>query len=188
VTVHRPDVTAIVLAGGRSTRFGGADKLAADVGGRSLLAGVLRAAQSLTPQVVVVGPERPDVPRWVVRVREEPAYAGPLAAVVAALPHVDGAVAVVLAGDLIDPSPAFDPLLAALEGDESLDGAVVVDREGRRQPLLAAYRVAALRTSLAGLDPVGRAASRLLDGLTVAEVRDLGTWSRDVDAPDDLPR
>ena len=46
-------VTGIVLAGGRSTRFGG-DKLAAEIGGRPLLHLAIEAVAGVVDEVVVV--------------------------------------------------------------------------------------------------------------------------------------
>jgi len=64
---------------------------------------------------------------------------------------------------------------------------VAVDASGRRQPLLAAYRVVPLLGGVSGVDPVGRAAGELLDCLHTIEVPDDGTSTRDIDTPDDLP-
>jgi molybdopterin-guanine dinucleotide biosynthesis protein A len=187
MTSGPPRIAALVLAGGRSRRFG-SDKLAAEVDGRPLLDAALGTAlEAADAQVVVVGPvDRPLPPRVLVT-REEPAYAGPFAAVAAGLELVDADVVVVLAGDLVDPAPAVPALLAALADDAHADAAVVIDAGGRRQPLLAAFRVTPLRGCVVGVDPDGRAAGELLDGLRVVEVADPGAWSRDVDSPDDLP-
>jgi molybdopterin-guanine dinucleotide biosynthesis protein A len=183
-----PRTAAIVLAGGRSRRFGG-DKLATEVDGRPLLDRALHVAlASADAQVVVVGPEEREVPEGVLVTREEPAYAGPFAAVAAGLELVDAEVVLVLAGDLLDPAAAVTDLLAALARDPHADAAVVVDAGGRRQPLLSAFRVVPLRGCVVGVDTDGRAASELLDGLRVVELRDPGPWSRDVDSPADLPR
>jgi molybdopterin-guanine dinucleotide biosynthesis protein A len=98
----------------------------------------------------------------------------------------DAAIVLVLAGDLVDPSPAVPALLAALATHPGAGGAVVVDGEGRRQPLLAAYRSEALRAVLAAGPVEGRSMRDLLAGLDVVEVVDGGAWSRDVDRPEDL--
>jgi molybdopterin-guanine dinucleotide biosynthesis protein A len=182
-----PRVAALVLAGGRSRRFG-SDKLAAEVAGRPLLDAALDAALGAADaQVVVVGPVERDLPTRVLVTREEPAYAGPFAAVAAGLELVDADVVLVLAGDLLDPAPAIPALLAALTREPHADAAVLVDSDGRRQPLLAAFRVTPLRGCIVGVDTTGRAASELLDGLHVVEVADDLGWSRDVDTPGDLP-
>jgi len=183
-----PDrVSAIVLAGGRSRRFG-SDKLDAQIEGRPLLDASIEAAVAVsTAQVVVVGPAERSLPAGVLVTREEPAYAGPFAAVAAGLELVDAEVVLVLAGDLVDPAPAIPALLEALGAAPHADATVVLDAEGRRQPLLAAFRVLPLRGCVSGVDTDGRAASELFDGLHVIEVHDPAAWSRDIDTPDDLP-
>ncbi len=182
-----PTVAAIVLAGGRSSRYG-SDKLLVEIDGRSLLDRVVLAASAAASAVVVVGDVSGPLPPGVRVTREEPAYAGPFAAVAAGMLLVDAEVVLVLAGDLLDPAPAIGPLLDALAAHPHADAAVVVDRDGggRRQPLLAAFRVLPLRGCIAGVDSVGRPASALFDGLHVVEVADPAQWSRDVDTPADL--
>jgi molybdopterin-guanine dinucleotide biosynthesis protein A len=187
MTLAAPRVAALVLAGGRSRRFG-SDKLATPVAGRPLLDAALDAAVSAADaQVVVVGPVERPLPPGVLVTREDPAYAGPFAAVAAGLELVDADVVLVLAGDLLDPAPAIPVLLDALASAPRADAAVLVDEHGRRQPLLAAFRVLPLRGCVVGVDTDGRAAGELLDGLRLVEVLDAVGWSRDVDAPDDLP-
>ena len=76
----------IILAGGRATRLGGADKPGLVVGGRTLLAAVVAAGtEAGAGRVVVVGPDRPDIAddggAAAVRfVREEPPGSGPVPA------------------------------------------------------------------------------------------------------------
>jgi molybdopterin-guanine dinucleotide biosynthesis protein A len=178
-------VAAIVLAGGRSRRFG-ADKLTVDVHGVPLLRHSVDAAVGLGAQVVVVGPAGPGLPAAVTVVREDPPYAGPYAAVAAGLGAVDpdAEVVLVLAGDLVDPGALLPALLAAVAA--GAEAAVARDASGRRQPLLAAYRIGPLLAGVAGVDPVNRAAGELLDGLHVVEVVDPAAHARDIDTPADL--
>jgi molybdopterin-guanine dinucleotide biosynthesis protein A len=180
-------LAAIVLAGGRSLRFG-SDKLAADVGGTPLLRHSVDAALALGASVVVVGPAHDGLPDGVTVVREDPPLSGPYSAVSAGLAALDlhAEVVLVLAGDLVDPGALLPALLVALRTAGGAEAAVAVDTAGRRQPLLAAYLVGPLRGGVSGVDPANRAASELLDGLTVVEVPDDGTHTRDIDTLDDL--
>jgi molybdopterin-guanine dinucleotide biosynthesis protein A len=192
--ISRAHVAAVVLAGGRSSRFG-SDKLAVDVGGRPLVQHAIDAARTVCDRVVVVGPASAVLPDDVRVVREDPPLSGPYAAVAAGLAALDADVDVliVLAGDLVDPAPVLARLLDALRGPRHgadtvvPEAAVAVDSDGRRQPLLAAYRVDPLIAGMAGVDAYGRAAYALLDGLRVVDVIDDVGSSRDVDTPADLP-
>ena len=180
-------LAAIVLAGGRSKRFGG-DKLETVVHGTPLVRHSVDAALAIGASVVVVGPEHDGLPAGVVTVREDPPLSGPYAAVAAGLAaiDVDAEIVLVLAGDLVDPAPILPRLLEALRGAGGAEVAVAVDASGLRQPLLAAYRVVPLLGGVSGVDPVGRAASELLDGLHAIEVHDDAESTRDIDTRDDL--
>ena len=180
-------VAAVVLAGGGARRFG-ADKLEARLGTARLLDRALETVTAVgASPVVVVGPPRDGLGPHVTVVREDPPGTGPVAGLAAGLAVVgEVAIVLVLAGDLVAPAPAVPELLAALAAHPGADGAVVVDVEGRRQPLLAAYRVDALRSALAAAPAEGRSLRDLLAGLHVEEVVDGGGWSRDVDRPEDL--
>jgi molybdopterin-guanine dinucleotide biosynthesis protein A len=103
--VSAPRVTAIVLAGGRSSRFGG-DKLAADVEGRRLLHRAIDAVAGIAAEiVVVVGPEAPEpalpdaTPVPVGIARDAVTGRGPLAGVAAGLAAAGGELALVVGGD-----------------------------------------------------------------------------------------
>ncbi|GAB2697044.1 NTP transferase domain-containing protein [Thalassiella azotivora] len=191
---------AVVLAGGRSRRFG-ADKLAAPFGGRSLLRVALDGVLAVDPPplapVVVVGPARPDLPSGARFTREDPVGAGPAAAAVAGArcaPPAD--VVVLLPGDAPFAAEAVPALLAALApvAHPPADAAVAVDGAGFRQHLLVAVRGALLAECTAA---PGAPARRLLDGLDVVEVPVTGRGVLDVDDPaaleralaaDDVPR
>lgn len=172
---------AIVLAGGSATRLGGVDKAAVRVAGRTLLDRVL-AACVLACQVVVVGTPRPTA-RSVHWTLEQPAGGGPLAGLGAGLAVLAPSprVVVVLATDLpYLTARDVDRLIEALPGH---DAAVFTDRDGRVQPLAAAYLVSSLTRAVGrvgGLrdQPVRRA----LRGLRSVTVPDLGA-ARDCDTP-----
>ncbi|GAB2688902.1 molybdenum cofactor guanylyltransferase [Kitasatospora kifunensis] len=192
---------AIVLAGGAARRLGGADKPRLTVGGRSLLERVLDACAAART-TVVVGPEGPGSEssgtaaatrklRWT---REQPAGGGPVAAVAAALaePALRSPVLLLLAADLpfLD-AGAVRRLVAALTDDEASgpQAAMLVDAEGRDQPLAAAYRSAPLRAALDALgDPAGQPLRRLTGGLRTLRLPDPDGASQDCDTWEDLAR
>lgn len=180
-------VQVIVLAGGSARRFG-SDKLAAPLGdGRSVLDTCLTGMPSAWP-LVVVGPSRP-VPsavearvRWV---RESPPGGGPLAGVAAGLALVEADVVCVAAGDTPRAGAVLPVLRSALSAEPGVDAAVAGDGEGRANPLLAAYRVEALRGAVPS--PAAGVAARTLLVLPHVVVP-APSEVRDIDTPEDLVR
>ncbi|MGR6971613.1 NTP transferase domain-containing protein [Streptomyces cynarae] len=185
---RRDDYDAVVLAGGAARRLGGADKPGVRVGGRALLDRVLAACADADTTVVVAG-ARPTA-RPVVWAREEPPGAGPVAALEAGLKRTTAADAVVLSADLpFLTERTVRRLLDALRASGA-EGALLTDPEGRDQPLVAAYRTAALRRELARLTAehtglTGLPLRRLVAGLDLTRISD-PVASFDCDTWDDI--
>jgi molybdopterin-guanine dinucleotide biosynthesis protein A len=179
---------AVVLAGGVARRLGGADKPGVRVGGRTLLDRVLTACADATVTVVVAEP-RPAV-RPVIWAREEPPGAGPLAALDAGLRHTTAEYVVVLSADLpFLRERTVGHLLSSLTASRA-DGVLLTDADGRDQPLVAAYRAAAVRDGLAALADeatglTGLPLRALTAGLSLARVPD-AVASFDCDTWDDI--
>lgn len=160
-----PPYDAVILAGGRAERLGGADKPGAVVGGLPLVGRVAAAVRDARA-VVVVGPPR-DMP-GVVFTREDPPGGGPVPALRAGLAEVASPLVVLLAADLPFVAPSHvRALLAAVPRDGA--GAVVVDDDGREQWLTGAWRTAELRAALG--DYRGRSLRGLLGPLGPVPVR-----------------
>ncbi|MEU6862560.1 NTP transferase domain-containing protein [Streptomyces sp. NPDC046876] len=140
---------AIILAGGAARRLGGADKPGLSVGGRTLLDRVLDACAD-ADATVVVGGRRPTTRpvRWT---QEDPPGAGPVAALDAGLRQTTADLVLVLSADLpfLD-RPTVQALLTAPGGAHGgADGALLRDRSGHDQPLVASYRTEPLRREIA---------------------------------------
>ncbi len=142
---------AVILAGGRAARLGGIDKPGTEVAGRTLLATVIAACRGAgAGRIIVVGPERPGLP--VCFVREEPAGAGPFAALRRGLSELGAPggtrLVAVLAADLPFLRAAhLDALIAASQGRS---GAVLVDGEGYPQWLTGCWDRPTLAAAAAG--------------------------------------
>lgn len=187
---------AIVLAGGRSARFG-RDKLAEPIGGRPLLDHAIEAVQAVATDVVVVlapGSTRA-VPHGVVIAHDDVADEGPLAGVIAglrALPEVIE-VAVIVGGDMPTLRPAVLALLVRTVGEDPGIAAAVLDAGG---PMPMAVRRAVAATTAETLFADGE---RRLHGLPErlgSAVILASAWRaldpdaasiRDIDRPSDLP-
>jgi molybdopterin-guanine dinucleotide biosynthesis protein A len=128
-------VTAIVLAGGRSSRFG-RDKLAEPIDGRPLLDHAIEAVRPHATEILVVGAPgaTPNLPTSATLVHDPVAFEGPLAGLRAGLHAATEPVVLVVGGDM--PSlvgAVIESMLAALEMP-GID-AVVLEHDGRARPL-----------------------------------------------------
>jgi molybdopterin-guanine dinucleotide biosynthesis protein A len=179
----------VVLAGGTGARLGGVDKAALELDGVTLLERTLTATMAAT-EVVVVGTEVP-TSRPVTWTVEDPPLGGPAAGLLRALDRFDATpeLVAVLAVDMPKVNAAtLARLTWAVEADPDLDGAVLVDPDGRRQPLAGVYRVDALLAArpARSAEEHGLPMRRLVGGLRLAEVPTVGDEARDVDTWDDV--
>ncbi|MEP7023252.1 MAG: NTP transferase domain-containing protein [Actinomycetota bacterium] len=172
-----PALAAVVLAGGRAARLGGADKPALVVGGQPLLASVVQAAVGAgASQVIIVGPPRPGLdagaaasPASLTWVREDPPGSGPVAALRCGLAGVTAPLTLLLAADLpFLRARQLTALLQATGEPAPGEGAVLVDDAGWPQWLVGCWVTAALRTGLASYQ--GRSLHGLLEPLRPARL------------------
>jgi molybdopterin-guanine dinucleotide biosynthesis protein A len=175
---------AVILAGGRAARLGGADKASMEVDGRTLLAHALDAVIDAA-EVVVVGESVP-TERPVTFALESPRYGGPAAALLTgrdALLRSTPRLAV-LAVDM--PHLRADTFRRLLTAGADGDGAVLIDPSGRRQLALVVdtARLDAVRPGLEEQHDLPL--HRLLEALDLVEVPSTGAEHRDVDTWEDL--
>lgn len=167
-------VTGIVLAGGRSSRFG-SDKLAAEFDGRPLLHHALAAVATVAGRILVMvapGVEPPipgELATRVLVVHDPEPFGGPLVGLVAALAIVETPTAIVVGGDMPRMVPAVLRRLAvAVEPGRA---AAVLEVPGRLQPLpmaLDAQAARAVATTI--LERGGRSLRDLLGDLDAASI------------------
>lgn len=192
-------VSAIVLAGGRSSRFRagetGASKLDADLGGATVLDRTIERLRLICDEVIVVGRAagREDV-RFVAD--REP-FGGPLAAMATGLEACTGEIALVVGGDMPRLHADVLRLLVDRVRRQPPAEAALLAEEGEPRPLpLAVRREPALAAALAALGQGERALRQAigrLDGRLIPE----SEWRRldpdgeslaDVDTAADLER
>ena len=162
-----PELSGIVLSGGRSSRMG-SDKCALEIEGRSLLQRVVDALGEVVDEIVVVGAPggpRPEVRSRVARRCKTDPFegAGPLVAIAAGLETARAPVAVVVACDL----PYLEPSLLRLLADRAQAGAqlVVPLYDGRPQLLCGAWRRDALPIVRERIDAGERAVAAAAEAL-----------------------
>ncbi|SHK70030.1 molybdenum cofactor guanylyltransferase [Rhodothermus profundi] len=184
------DLTALLLAGGRSRRFG-TDKARAEVNGRPMLQRVYDVARRFTPHVLLSVRADGDfyfdlVPPAVPRLLDPVPDAGPLAGLVAGLRTARTPWLLALACDLpFLTKEALQPLLEARTAD--VTAVVPITSDGYRQPLCALYHVAAVRpVAEAQLTAGCYALQTLLDRLRLAILSLPDASLRNVNVPDDL--
>lgn len=190
--------TGVVLAGGRSSRFG-SDKLVAIYRGLPLIQhAVLRLAEICSEVVVVLAPGAsapPMPPVASVRTAVDAAKGeGPLAGLAAGLVAVRTELAVVAGGDMPELSTGVLLEMLRVAGEARVDAVVLSDGD-RRRPLPCVLRVTpAADRAHALLHGGERRLRALLDALRVAVI-DEPTWTAldpdrrtlfDVDEPGDL--
>ncbi len=187
---------AIVLAGGRSTRFG-RDKLAELIDGRPLLDHAIAAVCVVATDVVVVtGPGvEPTVPDGVRIAHDPAAFDGPLVGVVAGLAALDPGIerVMVVAGDMPSLVPAvLERLVGAIVSGHA---AAVLGSEGDPQPLPLALDRRRGEVAARELLDRGERRFRALPEALAAHVVPEASWRRDdpgaatlhdIDTPGDL--
>ena len=151
-----PDFDAVILAGGRARRLGGADKPGLMIGTTTMAAAVAAAAAAAGARsVVLVGPPRPELtglagtlPGGLIVTREEPPGGGPVPALRAGLARVTAPWAAVLAADLPFLRAADVRELVMTAARDRHLGAVLGDDEGTAQWLAGCWQASRLRSAL----------------------------------------
>lgn len=191
--VRNMRLRAIILTGGRSSRFGGRHKPAIEIDGATVLDRILTALAALDPEpeILIAGPTTGASVRAVNSVREEPPFAGPLAGIAAGvttLPEDHEATVLILAGDLPFLTTEFLNLLVTTS-EASGNVATSTDSTGHAQYLCAAWPESLLRGRLADLDGVAnQPMRRLYEGVELLDVPVMDRLIADIDSPEDLNR
>jgi molybdopterin-guanine dinucleotide biosynthesis protein A len=188
-------VTGLVLAGGRSSRFG-RDKLAERVDGRTLLTNAIDGVTPASTEILVIAAPGAALrlPARATLIHDPVAFEGPLAGVATGLRAAHESIVLVVGGDMPTLVGAVvESMLVAL--DSPGVEAVVLDHDGRARPLPIALR---REPALAAADRLLADGERRLRALTEAlktEVIPEETWRaldpygmtvRDIDTPADL--
>jgi molybdenum cofactor guanylyltransferase len=188
-------VTAIVLAGGRSSRFG-RDKLAERIDGRTLLENAIDGVTPAATEILVVAAPGATLklPARATLVHDPVAFEGPLAGLLAGLRVSREPIVLVVGGDM--PTLVGAVIEAMLvELDQVGVEAVELEHEGRARPLPLALR---RQPALAAADRLlgdGERRLRALPEALVTRILAEATWRtldpngmtiRDIDTPTDL--
>ena len=190
------EVTAIVLAGGRSSRFG-RDKLVEVIGGRSLLELAIEGVAPLADEtIVVVAPDESRmVPAGTILVSDAESFEGPLVGLLTGLRRASHPVAIVAGGDMPSMVPSVLAMLVDRLDDPAVDAALL-EQDGRPRPMPGAVRTAPATVAAERLVAAGERRLRALYSTISRAVIDGPAWRtvdpdgrtlRDIDTPADLP-
>jgi molybdopterin-guanine dinucleotide biosynthesis protein A len=159
-------LSAAILAGGRATRFGGQDKSALVVDGRTIFDRQVDELSQIADEILLVGGTMPAPRRGVTPIADVMPGCGPLGGLHAALRAARSHVVVIVACDMPYVSAPFLAYLASLAGEPNGFIAVVPQTERGYHPLCAAYT----RTAI---EPIERrlASGRLKMTDLLAEIR-----------------
>ena len=188
ITPHS-DLTALVLAGGKSTRFG-ADKARHALDGRAMLERVVEAVAPVA-EAVLIGVGQAGVDYGVPAARQvvdRVGDAGPLAGLHAGLAEAETPWLLVVACDMPFITPEVLQALLTARGPE-VEAVVAQTPDGRSHPLCACYHQNTLSTVEAHLAAGALAMHALLDRLKNVRFVDLPARPlRNVNRPSDLDR
>ncbi|KHS51355.1 MobA-like NTP transferase domain containing protein [Brevibacterium linens] len=194
-------LSAVILSGGRSSRFGGTHKPGVELDGTPVIARILSAVVEAAPEADIWvagetdGLSEADRER-AKAVREEPKFGGPLAGIAAAVDGIDEsgagpeepAVTLIVAGDMpLVTSAHLRDLIAACA--QSGAPAVGYDDRGSMQFLCAAWPGSLLRRRLQEIgDPTDRAVKLLYRDLDTVRVDVDPGQLLDFDTPEEFDR
>jgi len=180
------DATAVILAGGRSSRMG-RDKTLLEVGGQPLIARLADQLRPLFPEVLVSADDAAkyrflDLPV----IRDAVPDQGPLMGILSSLRAAGRDRVLVLAADIPVAEPAFIRELLRLS--DQADVVMPVDANGRSEPLFAVYRKTVIPRAEAALAAGQRRVTALLSGLTALQPPMPAGWYRNLNTPEDYAR
>lgn len=189
-------VSAVILAGGRSSRFG-RDKLAEPIDGRPLLSRAIEAVRPFATEILVIAAPGtvPALRAGVTLVHDPVAFEGPLVGLLAGLGAAREPVALVVGGDMPTLVGAvLEAMLVELDAPGAFE-AVVLEHDGRARPLPMVLRREPALAAADRLIGAGERRLRALGETLVTRVLPETIWRavdpdgltlRDIDTPADL--
>lgn len=184
--------TLMILAGGRSSRFG-SDKALAKFSGGVLINYLLDSIPN-SVEVVVVGPVRSEVTRKVKWIVEAKKFGGPVSGISNGLDQINSKFVGILATDMPFGYPIISDLLIQINKSKFADIDVLLthDQSGFPQPLCAVYKTTSLVKAVNGVGMIhGISMKKLLENLK-AEIVENEAWNSrlllDIDSFEDLAK
>ena len=165
MTAHAGGLAAAILAGGQARRFGGVNKAALQVGGRTIADRQLAVLRRIADPVFVVGGDPARWPEGVRIVADAIAGAGALGGIYTAIIESPCERTLVVGCDMPFLAPGFLQMLAAVDAD-----AVIPRSERGYEPLCAVYGKACAEGIRARIERGDLHAAVLPSGVRVADI------------------
>lgn len=184
--IQKKNITAIVLAGGKSSRMG-ADKGFIDLDGSSFMARILQTVEPFVNRTMIVSNDPNYDVFKVKRVSDIILDAGPLAGIFSGLFYSESDVNLVLSCDIPLINEAV--LKTLLAGYDSESDIVQLQSQGRTLPLIALYKKQCMHPCLEALKKGERRLTKVVEQLktkTIVLDANLEPWVRNINTVEEL--
>jgi len=184
--IQKKDITAIVLAGGKSSRMG-TDKGFIDLNGRSFMARIVETVEPFVNKIIIVSSD----PNYDVfnkkRVVDIIPDSGPLAGIFSGLFYSESEVNLVLSCDV----PLINDVVlnALIEGYDAESDVTQLQSNERTMPLIALYKKQCMHPCLEALKKGERRLTKVVEQLktkTIALESSLTPLVRNINTVDEL--
>jgi len=146
--IQKKDITAIILAGGKSTRMG-ADKGWINLNGATFMARIIDTVRPLVSTIIIVSDDARYDQFGTKRVADIIPNAGPMAGIFSGLFYSETALNLILSCDV--PMINDEVLIELFKGNDPEKDVVQVQSLGKTMPLIALYKKQCMHPILASL-------------------------------------
>jgi len=184
--IQNKNITAIILAGGKSSRMG-ADKGFMDLNGTSFMARILEAVKPFAYHTMIVSNDPNYDVFNVKRVADIIPDAGPLAGIFSGLFYTESDVNLVLSCDV--PLINETVLKTLIEGYDLESEVTQLQSQGRTMPLIALYKKQCMHPCLEALKKGERRLTQVVSELktkTIVLETNLEPWVRNINTVEEL--
>lgn len=184
--IQKKDITAIVLAGGKSSRMG-ADKGFIDLNGTSFMTRILTTAKPFVNKTMIVSNDPNYDVFHIKRISDIIPNVGPLAGIFSGLFYSESEVNLVLSCDV--PLINAAVLNTLMEGYDAESDVTQLQSEGKTIPLIALYKKHCMHPFLASLKKGERRLTKVVEQMktkTIILDSNLEPFVRNINTADEL--
>jgi len=184
--IQKKNITAIILAGGKSSRMG-ADKGLIDLNGRTFMARILKAVEPFVDKTMIVSNDSNYDVFPIKRVSDIILDAGPLAGIFSGLFYSESEVNLVLSCDVPLINEAV--LNTLMEGYDAEGDVTQLQSRGKTMPLIALYKKQCMHPCLESLKKGERRLTKVVEQMktkTIILDANLEPLVRNINTVDEL--